>query len=551
MVPNRRKPFDCSIALATIKTGAFKALPIALLTLIPLGVIFYLALSSETSLWAHFAQYVLPPVVGNTLLLMVCVAAGVIVIGVPLAWITAVCEFPGRRFFQWALVLPLAMPAYVLAFVQMGIFEFTGPVQSTLRLWFGPELWLPDIRGSLWGLVMVLVSAFYPYVYLLCRSAFMTQGPRAMEAARCLGMGPYRSFFKAALPMAKPWVMGGLALVLMETMADFGAVAVFNYDTFTTAIYKAWFDMHNLGAATQLASILILCVLTLFAFEQKATKQQRFHVNNPITARSQLRGKQALLCTVLCAATFMFTFLVPMLQLIAWAWQSWKEQIDMRYFEFAANSLILAILAASLATMLALSLSWIKRRNPDPTTIWISKLGTLGYALPGVVLAVGIYIPIAWLDNALGALLENFKITELQLLKGTLITMLLALAARFMAVAFQSTDSSMQRITKNQEDICSSLGLNTRQTLVRLHLPLLKPGLLAAFLMVMIDVMKEMPITLMTRQYGWDTLAVRVYQLTSESLWVEAASPALIIALLGLIPVIYLIGKTNQTGHSA
>ncbi|MCR2745555.1 ABC transporter permease [Limnobacter parvus] len=546
LVPNRPKPFDCLIALATVKTGAFKALPIALLTLIPLGVIFYLALSSETNLWAHFARYVLPSVVGNTLLLMVCVAAGVLVVGVPLAWITAVCEFPGRRFFQWALVLPLAIPAYVLAFVQMGIFEFTGPVQTTARQLFGDGVWIPEIRGSFWGLVLVMVLAFYPYVYLLCRSAFATQGPRAMEAARCLGMGPYQAFFKAALPMAKPWVAGGLALVLMETLADFGAVVVFNHDTFSTALYKAWFDMHNLGTAAQLASVLILTVLAVFALELHAMRAQRFHVNNPNTARIPLKKSHALVCFGACAFLFAFAFAIPVIQLVVWATETWLAQLDRRYLEFTLNSLVLSILTAFIATTLALILAWIKRNNSDRQTLWVTRMANLGYALPGVVLAIGLYIPIAWLDEQLIGLLHPMGFDGVQLLKGTLATLLLALTARFMAVAFQSTDSSMQRITRNQEEVCASLGLGTVQTLRRLHFPLLRTGILVAFMMVAIDVMKEMPITLMTRQYGWDTLAVRVYQLTSESMWAEAATPALIIVGIGLLPVFYLMRQSTH-----
>ena len=530
--------------------GFALALPIALLTVIPLLAVVGLALTPQAEIWQHLWQYVLPRVLSNTALLLVLVGAAVLAVGVPLAWLTALCEFPGRRFFSWALVLPLAIPAYVLAFVQMGLFEYTGPVQSALREVFGSSRWFPDIRGSLWGLVLVLVLAFYPYVYLLARSAFLTQGKRCMEAAQALGLSPLAGFFKVALPLARPWIGAGLALVLMEVLADFGAIAVFNFDTFTTALYKSWFDLHNIAAAAQLAAMLVLVVLVVVAAEQRSRSAQRFHLPHAHQQRIVLRGAARWLASASCLLVFSAAFAVPMLQIVLWALSVWRTDLNADYWGYAWNTLYLALVTAFVTTVLALLLSWVRRRHGDPLTRWTVRLAVLGYALPGVVLAVGVFVPIAWLDAWLMALLAPLGIDSLGIIKGSLAAMLLALAARFLAVAFHAADSAMQRITRSQEDACASLGLTPWQTLRRLHLPLLRTGLLSAFLMVMVDVMKEMPITLMTRQFGWDTLAVRVFQLTSESMWEQAALPALAIVLVGVIPVVLLMLQTDRSPSS-
>ncbi|MGN1055870.1 MAG: ABC transporter permease, partial [Comamonas sp.] len=425
-------------------------------------------------------------------------------------------------------------------------FEYAGPVQSLVRDVFGSSRWMPDIRGSLWGLVMVLVMAFYPYVYLLARSAFLTQGQRSVEAAQALGYSPIAAFFKVSLPLARPWIGAGLALVLMEVLADFGAIAVFNFDTFTTALYKSWFDLHNIGAAAQLAAILVLVVLLLVAAEQRARSAKRFHVSQAKQRRTRLTGARAWLACGLCAVVFAAAFVVPMLQIVQWSWSVWEEQLTSDYWGYAWNTLYLALVTAAITTVLALLLSWIRRRHPDERTGWLVRLAVLGYAMPGVVLAVGVFVPIAWLDAWLLELLQGWGVQSLGVIKGSLAGMLLALAARFLAVAYNATDAAMQRITRSQEEACASLGLGPWQTLRRLHLPLLRTGLLSAFLMVVVDVMKEMPITLMMRQFGWDTLAVRVFQLTSESMWQEAALPALAIVLVGLLPVVLLVLQTEK-----
>lgn len=525
--------------------GAVLLLPIALLTLIPLLVVMGSFLHPEPEIWQHLSEYVLPEVLKNTLILIVGVGLGVLLLGVPLAWLTAVCQFPGRQFFAWALMLPLAMPAYVLAFVMVGLLDFTGPVQTLLREWTGSSAWFPRIRST-GGVILVMSLAFYPYVYLLARNAFLTQGKRALEAAQMLGMSRPRAFFAVALPMARPWLIAGVTLALMETLADFGTVSIFNFDTFTTAIYKSWFSLFNLTAASQLASLLVLLVLLMLGLERWGRGARRYHGRIVARERIILTRSQGRWATAVCTLVLLLAFLIPMAQLLVWCAEVWREDFDSRYPGFILRSIGISLLAALIVTVLALLMVYVQRRYPAKITSVLVRIATVGYAVPGTVLAVGVFIPIAWLDNQLLPIAHALGFTTFQILKGSVAVMLLALAARFMAVGFQPIDSAMQRISRNQEDAARTLGVSERGLLWRLHLPLLQGGVMTAVLMVFVDVMKEMPITLMTRPFGWDTLAVRVFEMTSEGMWQNAALPSLLIVISGLLPVILLVRKSES-----
>lgn len=528
--------------------GPLRALAIAALTLLPLLVVLASFFEPQPEIWAHLTEYVLPGVLWNTGILILGVGAGVLLLGVPLAWLTAVCDFPGRRFFAWSLMLPLAMPAYVLAFVQVGLLDFTGPVQTLLRTWFGSSAWFPPIRST-GGVVLVLTLAFYPYVYLLARNAFITQGLRAVEAAQALGFTRGQAFWKVALPMARPWIAGGMTLALMETLADFGSVSIFSFDTFTTAIYKAWFSLFNLPAASQLASLLVLFVLVLAVIDQHLRHNRRYAAKNFSPARIVLQGGARWGAVVFCGVVLAMAFVVPFIQLLIWARTVWQEDFDARYPAFLLHSILLGGVAAAVVTVLGLLLSAIRQHHKDWMTQFIVRLATLGYAIPGTVLAVGVFIPVAWLDNYLVGAAQWAGWDVSQILKGSLLVMLLALSARFLAVAFQPVDAAMQRITRNQGNAARSLGLSPRQVLLRLQLPMVRGGLFTAALIVFVDVMKEMPITLMTRPFGWDTLAVRVFEMTSEGMWDRAALPSLAIVLAGLLPVILLVRKSESGLH--
>ena len=522
---------------------------VAVLVLIPVGTILLSFLAPAGDVWQHLVETILPSLLINTFWLTLGVAVSSALLGVSLAWFTAVCEFPGRKFFSWGLLLPLAIPAYVMAFVTLGLFDFTGPVQTLLRSWVGPEqFWFPNVRGRL-GVIIVMTLAFYPYVYLLARNAFLTQGKRSLEAAQSLGLNRTKGFFKVALPMARPWIVSGVMLVLMETLADFGTVAVFNYDTFTTAIYKAWFSMFSLSAASQLASLLIVIVFVLIVMEQQFRSRMRYAETKQSSRipRISLTGWRAWAVAGFALATLFFAFLLPITQLIIWATDTFVEEFNQLYLGFLWHSLMLSGLAALLTCSVAVLVVYSARRHPDIVTRVAVRIATIGYALPGVVLAVGIFVPLAWLDNWLSEMaMQLFHIETGLLIQGTLAIMLIAYMTRFLAVAHYPIDSAMQRITFSIDEASMGLGLNGWAMLKRVHLPILKGGIFTAVTLVFVDVMKEMPITLMTRPFGWDTLAVRIFEMTSEGEWEQAALPAVALVLAGLIPIVLLARQAEK-----
>ncbi len=522
------------------------AMSLALLTVIPLLVVLSAFSQPQGDVWAHLAQYVLPGVFRNTVWLLVGTLSGVLLLGVSLAWLTAMYHFPGRRFVSWALLLPLAMPAYVLAFAQIGLLDFTGPVQSFLRLHWPEFSGLPPVR-SRGGVILVMVFSLYPYVYLLARTAFLSQGRRALEAAQSLGLGRMAGFWRVALPMARPWIAGGAMLAMMECLADFGTVSIFNYDTFTTAIYKSWFALFNLPAAMQLAAMLVLLVLLLawLEFRERGRRQFAGRLGAPLPALKPGRWA-GLAILIYCVLVLFLAFGLPLGQLIWWASQNWQVELDGRYFEFVSRSVSIALLAAALVTLAALALAWANAHSRSPRMVWVSRLATLGYAVPGTVLAVGVFVPVAWLDNLLISWLSPLGFTGGAILKGSLAVMLLAYMARFMAVGYQSVEAGFARITSAQIDAAKSLGCSDRSLLGRVYLPQLRSGLWVAVLLVFVDVMKEMPISLMTRPFGWDTLAIRIFELTSEGEWERAALPSLAIVAAGLIPVWFLSRSSEQ-----
>ena len=521
---------------------------VAALVLIPIGTILSSFFAPTSDIWQHLVETTLLSLLINTFWLALGVVSGTTLLGVSLAWLTAVCEFPGRKLFSWALLLPLAVPAYVTAFVVLGLFDFTGPVQSAFRSWLGPDAWFPEVRGRM-GVITVMVLAFYPYVYLLARNAFLTQGKRSLEASQSLGLNRTQGFFRVALPMARPWIAGGVMLALMETLADFGTVAVFNYDTFTTAIYKTWFGMFSLPAASQLASLLLVIVFALIVMEQQIRIRMRYAEvkQSARVDRIALSGWRSVTATALASGTLFFAFLLPIGQLVIWAANSLVQDLDSRYLGFLWHSLLLSTLAALLTCTVALLLVYATRRHPDAATRNAVRIATLGYALPGTVLAVGMFVPLASLDNWIGEVtLQLFQIETGLMIQGTLVIMLLAYLTRFLAVSHSPIDSAMQRITSSIDEASMSMGINGWMMLRRVHLPILKSGIFTAGALVFVDVMKEMPITLMTRPFGWDTLSVRIFEMTSEGAWEQAALPAVALVISGLIPIILFMRQTEK-----
>lgn len=522
---------------------------VSLFVIIPLGVIFCSWLTPAGGIWTHLFETVLSELFLNTLWLVLGVSTGTIVLGVTFAWLTAVCEFPGRKFFSWSLLLPLAMPTYVLAFASLGILDYAGPVQTLYRSWFGSGAWFPDFRST-GGVILVMSLAFYPYVYLLTKNAFLTQGRRALEAAQSLGHSRTSGFFRVALPMARPWIAGGVTLVLMETLADFGAVSIFNYDTFTTAIYKAWFGFFSLAAAAQISSILVLIVSVLIFVERQMRSRMRFTPSG----KGQGTGEKIVLGPLMRWAAFLFAlfilsiaFIIPTVQLCIWSLEIYHLEFSPRYFQWLQHSLTLGLSGSFLICLLALVLAYARRRNPDKLTGALVRISTLGYALPGTVLAVGIFIPVAALDNLIIALARDlFGVKIGMLINGTVLIMLIAYLVRFMAAGYNSIDSSMHRVTPSIDEAARLMGMRGLSILKRIHFPIVRGGVMTAASLVFVDIMKEMPITLMTRPFGWDTLSVKIFELTSEGEWERAALPSVILVLAGLIPIFLLIKSSEK-----
>jgi iron(III) transport system permease protein len=515
-------------------------------TAVPLVVLFSAWATPETEVWRHLAATVLPGLLRNTAVLLLGVGGGTLLLGCGLAWLTARCEFPGRRWLDWALMLPLALPAYVLAFVTHGLFDAAGPVQRLLSHIPGTATASLEARGTGW-VIAVLTLAFYPYVYLLARAAFLGIGRGTLEAARLLGLGPWGTFFRVVLPTARPAIVAGVALALMETLADFGAVSVFNYDTFTTAIYKAWFGLFNLPAAAQLASLLLLIVALALLGERRLRGAARFHetARGAPPPRVELAGWRAGLAATAAGLVVAVGFVLPMVQLLGWVAAARGTGLDQRYWTLLAHTLALGASAAMVTVAAALLIGLARRQLRDRPSRIAAELSTLGYALPGSVLAVGVMMSFAGIDNALNTLWRLAGGDSLgPVLGGSMAALLLAYLVRFLAVANGPVGSALERLRPSVVEAARTLGARGLDLARRIYLPLLRPGLLTATLLVLVEVMKEMPATLLLRPFGWDTLAVRIFEFTSEGEWQRAALPAVTLVLAGVGPVIWLARRS-------
>ena len=496
--------------------------------------------------WAHLVSTVLPEYILNSLWLCVGVGSGVGLLGVATAWLTAMHDFPGRRIFSWALVLPLAMPAYVMAYVYTDLLQFVGPVQTTLREAFGwahGDYWFPDIR-TLPGAMLMFVCVLYPYVYLLARSAFLERASGMLEAARTLGMGPWRAFFAVSLPLARPAIVAGVALALMETLADYGTVAYFAVNTFTTGIYRAWFSLGDRIAAAQLAAMLLGFVLFLLMAEKISRGRARYNNttgrNRPM-AGARLNGLRAALAFLACAVPLFLGFVLPAILLLKMALTEGDAQFGQRFLVLSRNSFVLAGITAMIAVFLALIMAYGARLSKTTFANGLNRLVGLGYAVPGAVIAVGVLIPVTRLDNWLAGQWELwFGHNPGLLLTGGIAALIYAYLARFLGVALHTVETSLAKITPNMDDAARCLGLGQGETLRRVHAPMLRGSLLTAGLLVFVDVMKELPATLVMRPFNFDTLATQTYTLASDERLAEASTAALAIVAVGLLPLIAL-----------
>lgn len=518
-------------------------LVMALLIVLPILAVIAAAMTPAGEVWAHIWRNSLPEMLGTTAALVLLVAMMAGSAGAVTAWLVTACEFRGRAALEVALLLPLAMPAYVSGYAWTWLMEVAGPVQSSLRgvtgLRYG-EYWFPEIR-SIQGAALVLAMVLYPYVYLLCRAAFLAQSTCLVEVSRTLGHSLSRCFWHVALPLARPALVAGLSLVLMETLADFGTVQHFGLRTFTTGIYEAWFGMADRGAASQLAAALLLCVGLLVVLEQASRGGRRFH---PMTTRHApfrpvaLAGWKAALAAFACAMPLLLGFLVPAGTLLALMLEAGDPLAPSRFLPFLTNSLTLAAITTVLAVLIAAWLAWAVRLYPSTAGRWANRAAGLGYAVPGSVIAVGTLVPFGLFDNALDAWLRaTLGVSSGLLLSGTIAALIFAYLVRFLGVALSSVESGLARLKPSFQAAARSLGCGPGEAVRRVELPLSRGALLTAAILVFVDTMKELPATLIVRPFDFDTLAVRVYNLASDERLAEASTSALLIVLAGLLPV--------------
>lgn len=495
-------------------------------------------------IWQHLAETVLWRYVRNSVILAVGVGIGVTLLGVGTAWLVSACNFRGRRWFEWMLLLPMSAPAYVLAYTYTDFLEFSGPVQSLLRGWFGWEYgdyWFPNIR-SIGGAIVLLALTLYPYVYMLTRVAFLEQSVCTLEASRVLGASPWRSFFTVALPLARPAIAAGVALALMETLNDFGTVQYFGVDTFTTGIYRTWFAMGERIAATQLAAFLLCFIFALLLLERRSRRQAAYYQTSASfqqPPRYQLQGIRSVAAMGACSLPVLLGFGLPAAVLLEMSLA--HASLSDRFWEFARHSLILASVTAVIGAVVALILAYGVRLNPSTWMRTATQVAALGYAIPGSAIAVGVLVPAGRFDNWVDDWMERaFGISTGLLLSGTVTILIFAYLVRFLAVSLSSVESSLGKIAPSLDEASRNLGYSPLATLKTVHVPMMWGGLLTAMMMVFVDVMKELPATMVIRPFNFDTLAVRVYNLASDERLAEASAPALALVVVGMIPAIFL-----------
>ncbi len=535
----------------------FVTLAIALLVSIPIFTIIANLFVSSGDVWQHLASTVLPDYIKNSLWLMVGVGTGVFVIGVGTAWLVTMCSFPGSKQFRWLLILPMAVPAYLLAYTYTDFLAFTGPVQILLRNitgWEYGDYWFPNIR-SLWGAILMMSLVFFPYVYLLTRAAFLEQSASLLEASRSLGATSTQSFFKIALPLARPSIAAGMALALMETLNDFGTVDYFGVQTFTTGIYRTWFGLGERVAAAQLSGFLLVFILFLILLERWS--RSKINTTQSSTGRYKrltvykLTGWKAWGSTLFCSIPIIFGFLIPVMILFEMMVTNFETAVDARFIQFSLNTILVASIAGFVALLVALILAYGTRLKPTLLTKTATKIGSMGYAIPGSVIAVGILIPFGWADNTVDSWMrENVGVSTGLILSGSIVALIFAYVVRFLAVAFNTVEASLGKITHNMDEAAQGMGFKYGKILRKIHIPMMSGSLFAAIMLVVVDVIKELPATLIVRPFNFDTLAVQVYRLASDERLAESSGAALAIVLVGLIPVFILsrsIAKTRKT----
>lgn len=525
--------------ISAVLTTAIVALPV-------LSVIF-LALFPDENIWPHLIETTLPRYLTTTIKLMIGVGALTLLIGLATAWAVTMCEFPGRKFFEWALLLPFAVPAYVIAYVYTSLLDYAGPVQRGLREWFGwqnaSDYWFPEIR-SLEGAILMIGLVLYPYVYLLGRAAFLEQSPSLFAVSRSLGHSALSTFFRVVLPIARPAIAVGLSLVLMETLNDFGTVDFFAVQTLTRGLFDTWMNLGNLGGAAQIATTMLIFVVILVTLERYSRRRQQQYAardNRDPIHRFTMSFPRQMICVVVCAVPLVFGFIIPGATLGYYAWEYFDVSWNPDFIQNTFNSLFLSSAAALTTLIIGVTLAYSRRLHNTRGMQILMRLSSLGYAMPGAVLAVGVIVPLAGFDNWLDSLMRDYLgVSTGLLLSGTAFALIFAYTVRFLAVSAGSVESALQKITPSMDMASRSLGHTPGKTLINVHLPMLRGTLVTAALVVFVDCMKELPATLILRPFNYETLATYVYQFASDEQLYHSALPALIIVVAGIIPIILM-----------
>ena len=515
------------------------ALFVAALVSLPIVVTLLSLAQPAGPIWEHLRETVLNEYLLNTLLLMLLTGGLSLLLGVSTGWLIGACQFRGRATLSWLLMLPLASPAYIVAYVYTDLLEVSGPVQTTLRSWLSlgiNDLQFPPIR-NLTGAAVLLSLVLYPYIYLLCRNSFAGRSGVQFDAARVLGHGPFSAFFRVALPAARPAIVGGLALVLMETLADFGVVSYFSVPTFSTGIFRTWLGLGDPQAALKLASLMLLFVIVLVGLEESNRRGAVDRSDIAGASQINLTGVRAVFAIAACVLPIVLGFVIPAVTLAIYAADNVNAVTQAKFTQLALNSLLLAMAAGIVVTLIAWVLAYVKRLRPTPLTHGLIRISTLGYALPGILLAVALLKPVGSFD---AWLMETWSGLSTPLLSGSLFLLLYAYVCRFLTVAYQSVDSGFAGISHDIDAAARTLGTTTSEMIRKIHFPLLRPSIFAACLLVFVDVMRELPATLILRPFNFDTLATQVYRLASDERLAEASGAALLIVILGVLPVVLL-----------
>ena len=505
-----------------------------------------MAVTPTENVWLHLATSVLPTYIFNSVVLVIGVGIGVAIIGTGTAWLIAMCEFPGCKLFAWLLILPMAMPAYVVAYVYTDFLEFAGPVQTSLRSIFewetSRDYWFPKIRSP-GGAIIILSLVLYPYVYALTRAAFLEQSISTLEVGRTLGRTALQNFFSTSIPLARPAIVVGVTLALMETLSDFGTVDYFAVRTLTAGIFDVWFGMENRGAAAQIALVLLSFIVLLIWLERSSRRQQRVHnnTNKKLIRKLRLSGWQSFAAILSCLIPVFSGFALPVMVLLDHTLYNAQSFLAKEYLDYTFNSIMLAGAAALITILLGILLAYASRITPNIFVKTAVRAATIGYAVPGAALAIGILMPIGVIDNLINAsIAELFGLSSGLLFSGGIVALLFAYTVRFLAIAVGSAEAGLSKVTHSMDMAARTLGYGPTSTFLKVHAPLIRTSIITGAVLVFVDVMKELPATLILRPFNFETLATFVYQYASDELLNECAPAALTIVLAGVVPVILL-----------